>query len=85
LVGYGYGVVKMKPRIAILAALDAGKTPNQICRKFSRNTVYKYYRLWLALKIRDKIQAVIDTGAWEWLYISQLQELKTEMEKWREY
>ena len=69
-------------KVEILRALDQGESLSQLKRRYSTKTVYKYYRLWLLIQLRNQLQCVIDYGAFEWLNVPRLKALLKEVKNW---
>jgi len=67
----------------ILAQFEKGLTVKQISKEFSPTSVYKYYRLYLMILLRDKVQRVIDADRWESLSVPRLKVLIKEVSGWR--
>lgn len=65
----------------LLRQFKSGKKPGDI-RGYSLKTVYKYYRLYLVVTARDKLNFIIDSDGWGYLNIPNLKELNEELEKW---
>lgn len=72
----------MTIKAQILAEFEAGKEPKEVAETYSSKTVYKYYRLHLVLKIKERLQRIADTDDFETLDVPRLRVLLKEVKKW---
>jgi len=64
----------------IMQEFRAGKPPVEI-RGFSSKTVYRYYKKFLLIELRDKISWLIDSGMWEVANAPMLKRLQDEISR----
>lgn len=73
----------MSSKSEIIEEFEKGRTVKQIQQEFSPTSVYKYYRLFLVMQLRDRVQRVIDADRWEDLSVPRLKVLIREVSGWK--
>ena len=72
----------MNIRFKILEDFRQGKTIQQISKKYSAKTVYRYYKLFLLIRIRETIQQIIDSERFDVQKVPILKQNLTEVKEW---
>lgn len=72
----------MNIRFKILEDLRKGETIKELSKKYSAKTVYRYYKLFLLIKIKETIQQIIDFERFDVQKVPILKQNLTEVKEW---
>ena len=70
------------PKSQVLAELEKDGDVKRVSQLFSTKTVYKYYRLYLIIKIKERLQWLIDSENYDTSDVPRLKVLLREVKKW---
>jgi len=66
----------------ILTAFEEGKTVEELRKEFSTKTVYRYYKLYLLILIRNEVQRIIDKQRFDVMNLPTLKGTLEEVREW---
>lgn len=66
----------------ILTAFEEGKTVEELRKEFSTKTVYRYYKLYLLILIRNEVQRIIDKQRFDVMNLPTLKGTLEEVRDW---
>jgi len=72
-------VGKLNIQNKILTEFEKGKSVVEVAKEFSTKTVYRYYKLYMLILIRNEIQRIIDKQRFD---VMNLPTLKGTIKEW---
>lgn len=70
------------PKSQVLAELEKDGDVKRVSELFSKKTVYKYYRLYLIIKIKERLQWLVDAEQYDVPEVPRLKVLHKEVMLW---
>ena len=66
----------------ILTEFENGKTVAEVAKDFSTKTVYRYYKLYMLILIRNEVQRIIDKQRFDVMNLPTLKGTLEEVREW---
>jgi hypothetical protein len=70
------------PKTELIKAMDSGASPEDLKKKYSTKTIFKYKKLFICIQIKRKLQTLIDADGWTLLNLPDLKQMLSEVERW---
>jgi len=72
----------MNTKEGILRMFREGKSQKEIIELYSRKSYYRYVKLWKLIKLKERLQWLIDSDGWDSCNLPELKQVDKEVRKW---
>ena len=72
----------MNTREGILRMFRQGKSDSEIMEAYSRKSYYRYLKLFILIRTKERLQWLIDSDGWDSCNLPEIKRVEREVKKW---